>query len=135
MRLAKMFPKSLDDSLPEFSTESSSGEPAITRVVDRKADVVRNVRRTESKEVIEEVFLVLSPRERLVIERIKDGNSLREIAEKMGITKQAVHQISQPAMGKLRNRLAQLGYHSLDSSGFLRSFQEKQTPSSQWPRQ
>ena len=126
MKLAKMFPKSLDDCSADPTADASSVESPIARVADRKADVVRNVRRMESKDVLEEVLLVLSPRERLVIERIKGGSSLQEIAEKMGISKQAVHKISQPAMEKLRNRLSQLGYKGLDSSGFLRSFPEKQ---------
>lgn len=121
MRLAQMFPKSLDDSFPDQTTGSSSAEPPITRVVDRKTDVLREVRRKESKGIIEEVFVVLSLRERLVIDQIKLGRSLQEIADKMGISKQAVHKIAQPAMEKLRNRLAGLGYQGLDSNGFLRS--------------
>ena len=127
LKLAKMFPKSLDDSSCQLFSETSSADAPIARVSDRQADVVRNVRKMESKGVLEEVFLVLSPRERLVIERIKDGSSLQEIADKMGVTKQAVHKISKPAMEKLRNRLAQIGYQGLDSSGFLRSVREKQS--------
>lgn len=125
MRLAKMFPKSLDDSSSGQLTDSSSTEPPIARVVDRKTDVLREVRKKESNGILEGVFRELSPRERLVIDQIRLGRSLQEIAEKMGITKQAVHKISQPAMEKLRNRLAGMGYQGLDSNGFLRSFQEK----------
>ena len=57
----------------------------------------------------------------MVLNHIKAGRSLQEIGEDMGITKQAVHKIAQKAMAKVKNQLCDLGYHGLDSAGFLRS--------------
>lgn len=68
-----------------------------------------------------EVTNILSPRERLVIEAIRQGKSLTEIGEAMGISKQAVHKISATALVKLRTKLNTLGYRGLDSQGLLKS--------------
>ena len=63
---------------------------------------------------------VLSPRERQVVENIRLGFSLAEIGEKMGITKQAVHKVSVPALAKIRLRLEGMGFSGLDSAGLLK---------------
>jgi hypothetical protein len=71
--------------------------------------------------VIAEVMNILSPRGRLVIEAMRQGKSLTEIVETIGISKQAVHKISAPALLKLREKLSSLGYRGLDSQGLLKS--------------
>jgi predicted DNA-binding protein YlxM (UPF0122 family) len=49
------------------------------------------------------------------------GKSLAEIGKKKGISKQAVHKTSSPALAKLKDKLSGLGYRGLDSKGFLKS--------------
>jgi RNA polymerase sigma factor (sigma-70 family) len=119
VRIAKMFPKSLDCESRAEIAGYGSGEPPIARVADAKTNILLEIRGRESSQALEAALRSLSPRERLVIESIKHGSSLQQIAEKMKITKQAVHKISKPAMAKLRNHLSRLGYDGLDSKGFL----------------
>lgn len=119
VRIAKMFPKSLDGASRSDIAGYGSGEPPVARVADAKTNILLEIRGRESNQALEAVLRSLSPRERLVIESIKHGSSLQQIAEKMNITKQAVHKISKPAMAKLRDHLLRLGYDGLDSKGFL----------------
>jgi RNA polymerase sigma factor (sigma-70 family) len=123
LRLSKLFPKSLDEppnwGLSRQSESSASGQCLL--LSDSGQDVRKQVRLRETTEVIAEVMNILSPRERLVIEAIRQGKSLTEIGETMGISKQAVYKISAPALVKLRERLSTLGYLGLDSQGLLKS--------------
>jgi len=118
-RIARMFPKSLDRASRSDLGGYGSSEPPVARVADAKTNILMEIRGRESNRALEAVLRTLSPRERLVIESIKNGSSLQQIAEKMKITKQAVHKISKPAMAKLRDHLLRLGYDGLDSKGFL----------------
>jgi len=121
MRTAKMFPESLDRASHSNPDEYLGKEPPIARVADPKTNVLLEIRGRESNRVLEAALCELSPRERLVIESIKQGNSLQQIGDKMKITKQGVHKIVKPAMAKLRSRLSQMGYQGVDSKGFLRA--------------
>jgi RNA polymerase sigma factor (sigma-70 family) len=123
LRLSQLFPKSLDEP-PNWSLASQS-ESSATRqclsVSDSRQDVRKEVRLRETTAVMAEVMNVLSPREFLVIEAIRQGKSLTEIGKAMEISKQAVHKISAPALVKLREKLSTLGYRGLDSQGLLKS--------------
>jgi RNA polymerase sigma factor (sigma-70 family) len=123
LRLSKLFPKSLDE--PPSWSSSDQSDPSTPgrnlRASDSRRDVRKQVRLRETTAVIAEAMNILSPRERLVIEAIRQGKSLTEIGEAMGISKQAVHKISSPALAKLRGKLSTLGFRGLDSQGLLKS--------------
>src|SRR5271166_1410448 len=123
LRLSKLFPKSLDEA-PNWGSASQSESSTARRSLrpsDSRQNVRKEVRLRETTAVIAEVMNILSPRERLVIEAIRKGKTLKEMAEGMGISKQAVHKISAPAIVKLRGKLNTLGYRGLDSHGLLKS--------------
>ena len=121
MRVARMFPKSLDHKSRSAVDGYMGSEPPVARVADVKTNVILEIRGRESNKVLEGAMCSLSPRERLVIEKIKQGNSLQQIADAMGISKQGVHKISKPALEKLREHLSRMGFTGLDSKGFLRA--------------
>ncbi len=122
LRLAKLFPKSLDDAVnwgkarPEFQQSSDHSLPE-----DPKADVIREVRKNEARTALEAVMILLSPREQVVVGLLRSGKSYAEMAEVMGVSKQAVHKSTQSALGKLRAGLERLGYRGVASDGALGS--------------
>jgi RNA polymerase sigma factor (sigma-70 family) len=124
LRMAKMFPKSLD-SPPSWKSSSGSGSSSskslVRTIVDSRQNVRRQVGLQEADSVLNEVMDALSPRERSVLEKIRLGFSLSEIGERMGISKQAVHKISAPALVKLRSHLEKLGFRGIDSYGLLKT--------------
>ena len=123
LRIAQIFPKSLDDP-PEWAQSSGLDSVAIAfmgKFADSGQNVVREVKRRETFTVLEEILNSLAPRERIVIEGLRSGRSLSEIGESMGISKQAVHKISSPALQKLRQKLDLLGYRGMDSLGLLKT--------------
>ena len=122
LKVARLFPKSLDD--PPGQQDGSSGSQSssqLSRIRDSRQDVHRSVKRGESSTVLSEVLRTLSPREQIVIEHMRLGRTLSEIGESLGVSKQAIHKISAPALAKLRDRLEKTGYQGLDSQGFLKS--------------
>jgi RNA polymerase sigma factor (sigma-70 family) len=124
LRMAKMFPKSLD-SAPAWKNAagfgSSSSKSLSGRFADSRQDVRRQVALQETNSIMSEVMDTLSPRERSVLEKIRLGFSLSEIGNKMGISKQAVHKISAPALVKLRSHLEAMGFRGIDSYGLLKA--------------
>jgi RNA polymerase sigma factor (sigma-70 family) len=124
LRMAKIFPKSLD-SPPSWKSSPGFGSSSSKSLAGRFADSRQNVRRQvglkETDSILNEVMDALSPRERSVLEKIRLGFSLSEIGEKMGISKQAVHKISSPALLKLRSHLEKLGFRGIDSYGLLKT--------------
>ncbi len=124
LRMAKIFPKSID-SAPDWKSNSgaasSNSSDFVRRIKDSTQDVRKNVRLRESSSKVDEVMNLLSPRERRVIEGIRLGFSLAEIGERMGISKQAVHKVSAPALLKLRAHLESNGFAGIDSHGLLKS--------------
>jgi RNA polymerase sigma factor (sigma-70 family) len=86
-----------------------------------RQDVHKNIKRNETRSILAEILRRLSPREQVVVEQIRLGHSLSEIGENLGVSKQAVHKISSPAMAKVKIALEASGYSGLDSHGFLRS--------------
>jgi RNA polymerase sigma factor (sigma-70 family) len=122
LKVARLFPKSLDD--PPGLQDGSSGSQSssqLSRIQDSRQDVHRSVKRAETSSVLREVLRTLSPREQIVIEHMRLGRTLSEIGESLGVSKQAIHKISAPALAKLRARLQETGYQGLDSQGFLKS--------------
>jgi len=124
LRLAKMFPKSLD-SMPDWNDSKPVGVSNSDSFAHSFKDSAQNVRKKvgmrESSSLVEEVMNTLSLRERNVIEGIRLGFTLSEIGIKLGISKQAVHKISAPALLKLRSHLETLGFHGIDSYGLLKT--------------
>jgi RNA polymerase sigma factor (sigma-70 family) len=123
LRLAHIFPRSLDEPPNWAASQGSnaSGTGFLGKIQDSRQDVENEIRRRESSEIISEVLNLLSPRERIVVTALGEGKTLAEIGEKMGVSKQAVHKISGPALAKLKDKLSGLGYRGLDSKGFLKS--------------
>jgi len=123
LRLAQIFPRSLDEA-PAWDALGQSGSTdtgLLGKLKDSTQNVWDEVRHRETSRILSEVFNILSPRERVVITALGQGKSLAEIGKQMGISKQAVQKISQPALAKLRDRLSGLGYRGLDSKGLLKS--------------
>jgi RNA polymerase sigma factor (sigma-70 family) len=79
VRIAKMFPKSLDCESRSDIAGYGSGESPVARVADAKTNILLEIPGRESDQALEAVLRSLSPRERLVIESIKHGSSLQQI--------------------------------------------------------
>ena len=123
LRFAKVFPKSLDEppNWAKFDPLESASDVAPAGSQDSKQDVLTQVRRRETGSIIEEVLRILSPRERIVVDGIRLGQSLSEIGKALGVSKQAAHKVSTAAIAKLHSQFARLGYQGVDSKGFLKS--------------
>ena len=123
LRFAKVFPKSLDEppNWAKFDPLESASDVAPAESQDSKQDVLTQVRRRETGSIIEEVLRILSPRERIVVDGIRLGQSLSEIGKALGVSKQAAHKVSTAAIAKLHSQFARLGYQGVDSKGFLKS--------------
>lgn len=89
--------------------------------VDSREDVVLEVRRTESRKVLDEVIANLPPRYRMVIAAIRAGQSYSEIGITQGVSKQAIHKVANAAFAKLREDLLVKGFRGVDSTGGLNS--------------
>jgi RNA polymerase sigma factor (sigma-70 family) len=75
----------------------------------------------ESGKRLEMAMSTLSPRLRQVAEGIRDGKSYSEIGASLGISKQAAHKLSGAAISTLREKLATMGLHGIDTIGLLKS--------------
>lgn len=116
MRRAAMFPISLD--APRDSTAATRSS---SKIADPSFDVVIEARRGESRIALEKILAELPTRLQAVVAGLRTGKSYREIGDALGISKQGVHKLAQPALRKLRERLAEQGFDGVDSKGFLRS--------------
>jgi RNA polymerase sigma factor (sigma-70 family) len=122
LKMARLFPKSLDDPpLPSVKSEGNSSSGFPSRIKDSRQDVRKAVSQRETYSVLTSILKTLSPREQIVIEHIRLGRSLAEIGALLGVSKQAVHKVSAPALIKLKEKLQATGYGGLDSKGFLKS--------------
>ena len=123
LRFAKVFPKSLDEppNWAKFDPLESASDVAPAGSQDSKQDVFTQVRRRETGSILEEVLRILSPRDRIVVDGIRRGQSLSEIGKTLGVSKQAAHKVSTAAIAKLHSQFARLGYQGVDSKGFLKS--------------
>ncbi len=126
LRLAKLFPKSLDEPIRWNDAQdiaNDSSQPHLP--CDPKQDVINEVRKVETESALAAVMKLLSPRERVVIDGLRAGKSYQEIAVAIGVSKQAVHKTAHSALSKLRQGLHRLGYRSLASDGHLASSDRK----------
>lgn len=111
----------------EFPLDAESVGSTSTRSPGRKdhadpgADVFLAARAADSRRVLEEVMIELSPRSRLIVAQLRKGMSYSEIGEKMGISKQAVHKVGHAALESLREKLEARGFSGIDSKGCLKS--------------
>jgi RNA polymerase sigma factor (sigma-70 family) len=122
LKMARLFPKSIDEPpLNAGSTHNNSGSSLLHQHHDSRQDVHKSVKRRESNSVLSDLLASLSPREQIVIEHMRLGRSLSEIGQSLGVSKQAIHKISSPALTKLKAALEANGYCGLDSQGFLKS--------------
>jgi RNA polymerase sigma factor (sigma-70 family) len=118
LRYVKLHDFSLDvDITASGSTKSSPGKDHA----DPGADVALAARAAESRRILEDVLAGLPPRSRLMVVRIREGKSYREIGEELKISKQAVHKVAHAALQSLREKLEARGFSGIDSKGFLRS--------------
>jgi RNA polymerase sigma factor (sigma-70 family) len=75
----------------------------------------------ESRKRLETAINSLSPRLRKVAEGIRDGKSYTEIGASLSISKQAAHKLAGAAVTTLREKLATMGLHGIDTLGLLKS--------------
>jgi RNA polymerase sigma factor (sigma-70 family) len=124
LRMARMFPKSLDQPPVNGSGDHGSNNGPFDRP-DSQQDVRKSVKRRETNSILRDILRTLSPHEQLIIEHMRLGRSLSEIGNKLGVSKQAVHKVSSPALAKVKEALETFGYKGLDSQGFLKSASSK----------
>jgi RNA polymerase sigma factor (sigma-70 family) len=129
LKMARMFPKSLDDPPCQNVSDHHSSAESLANRRDSRQDVHKIIKRRESNSILSNLLRTLSPREQIVVEHMRLGRSLSEIGKTLGVSKQAVHKISAPALAKLRVRLEETGYQGLDSQGFLKSRPKEIRPS------
>jgi RNA polymerase sigma factor (sigma-70 family) len=129
LKLAEVFPKSLDDAPAWKSTiESSSSTEDVSpkaKITDSKQDVRKSVQWEETSNILAIVLKHLNLRERVVIEAIRSGYSYSEIGTKLKVSKQTAHKIATGALQKIRANLSSLGYTGIDSVGLLKGFKSQ----------
>jgi RNA polymerase sigma factor (sigma-70 family) len=126
LRLAKRFPHSVDDPILEgWVVQNDSKNTDLRQRQDPKEDVFHAVRRMETESALTSVMKLLSPREQILIDNLRSGISYSEMAEKMGVSKQAVFKSMQAALKKLKLGLDRLGYRGVASDGLLASTNTK----------
>jgi RNA polymerase sigma factor (sigma-70 family) len=124
LRMARIFPNSLDDPVEwkKFNTATGHDDSSEKyQTSDPKQDVLNEVRRNETLAALGAALDLLSPRERLLVEALRNGSSYAEVGETMGITRQAAHKAVKSGLAKLRVGLARMGYRGLASDGHLSS--------------
>jgi RNA polymerase sigma factor (sigma-70 family) len=124
LRYARVFPKSLEDPVDWSKINAGTGTDGSSDQLqpsDPKQDVLKEVRRQETLAALGAVLNLLSPRERLLLDALRNGSSYAEIGENLGVTKQAAHKAVKSGLAKLREGLARMGYRGLASDGHLGS--------------
>jgi RNA polymerase sigma factor (sigma-70 family) len=116
VRLAGAFPVSI------YSTSGSdeSTEPE-SKYADETVDVRLAARRSESAALLRESIARLPRRLQIVLTSIQAGRTYEEIGHELGISKQGVYKLAQPALRQVRSFLAEQGYGGIDSKGLLAS--------------
>jgi len=103
---------------------ATSPEPRMQRVPARNVPLADHAAAAlESGERLAQAMSTLPPRLRVVVEGISDGRSYSEIGAAMGVSKQAAHKLAGAAITSLRERLEAMGFHGIDTLGFLKSIQ------------
>lgn len=124
LRYARVFPKSLEDPVDWSKLNAATGIDGSSdqmQLSDLKQNVFKEVRRQETLAALGAVLNLLSPRERLLVDGLRNGNSYAEIGENLGVTKQAAHKAVKSGLSKLREGLSRMGYRRLASDGHLGS--------------
>mgnify|MGYP006085659369 CR=1 FL=1 len=123
LKLAKIFPKSLDDPI-HYPASTKTNQPQSTDdpiSIESGQNVRKEVRQRETSTVIESLMGLLTPRERVIITALKSGRSYSEIGSSLGISKQAAHKSAKSGLTKLRSGLDRLGYQGIATDGNLAS--------------
>jgi RNA polymerase sigma factor (sigma-70 family) len=124
LRYARVFPQSLEDPVDWHKLNSAIGSDDWLdqhQTTDPKQDVLKEVRRRETIAVLGAVLNLLAPRERLLIDALRNGSNYAEIGQGLGISRQAAHKAVKSGLAKLRDGLTKLGYRDLASDGHLGS--------------
>jgi RNA polymerase sigma factor (sigma-70 family) len=116
VRRAEAFPVSIDS--PQLDEASKLGGQQFA---DDTVDVRLSARRSESARLLSEALASLPRRLRTVLNGIQAGKTYDEIGAELGITKQGVYKLAQPALRQVRAFLADRGYGGTDSKGLLAS--------------
>jgi len=116
VRQAEAFPISIDaHKSDKQSTEAES------KFADGTADVRLAARRSESALILREALARLPARLQIVLKSIQAGKTYEEIGRELGISKQGVYKLAQPALRQVRGFLAERGFGGVDSKGLLAS--------------
>jgi RNA polymerase sigma factor (sigma-70 family) len=116
VRRTEAFPMSI--SSPPHDDQSTQTESTY---VDDTADVRLAARRSESAGLLRESIARLPRRLQIVLTSIQAGRTYEEIGRELGISKQGVYKLAQPALRQVRSFLAERGYGGIDSKGLLAS--------------
>ncbi|SRR6266536_1578994 len=116
VRRAEAFPISIDSPQPDEASTLGAQQFA-----DDTVDVRLSARRSESARLLSEALASLPRRLRIVLNGIQAGKTYDEIGAELGITKQGVYKLAQPALRQVRAFLAERGYGGTDSKGLLAS--------------
>jgi len=103
------------------ATQFTTPEARIQQVPAQGASLPDLAAALESRKRLETAINSLSPRLRKVAEGIRDGKSYTEIGASLGISKQAAHKLAGAAITTLREKLAAMGLHGIDTLGLLKS--------------
>lgn len=103
------------------ATQATSPEARVQQVAGSEAPLPDLAAAIESMRRLEAAMASLSPRLRRVAEGIRDGKSYSEIGSSLGISKQAAHKLAGAAIATLREKLAAMGLHGVDTLGLLKS--------------
>jgi RNA polymerase sigma factor (sigma-70 family) len=116
VRRAEAFPVSIDS--PRRDESSTSAEQQFA---DDTTDVRLTARRSESARILRDAVGRLPRRLQIVLNGIQAGKTYDEIGAELGITKQGVYKLAQPALRQVKAFLAERGYGGTDSKGLLAS--------------
>lgn len=98
----------------------STQADAVQNVKDaRQESVGTQVQRKQCISLLNELLHDLPDRSRLVVLGISEGRSYADLGKELGISKQAVHKVAMSALGILRDKLAERGFHGVDTVGML----------------
>lgn len=115
VREADVFPLTLDAPTGDESTRWD------VKHVDEVTDVRLAARRSESAAVLRESIARLPRRLQIVLTSIQAGKTYEEIGRDLGLSKQGVYKLAQPALRQVRSILAERGFGGIDSKGLLAS--------------
>ncbi|MDQ2867120.1 MAG: sigma-70 family RNA polymerase sigma factor [Verrucomicrobiota bacterium] len=116
VRRAEVFPSPLHSPSSDEQSTQIEGKYA-----DETADVRLGARRSESAALLREAIVRLPRRLQVVLTSIQAGRTYEEIGRELGISKQGVYKLAQPALRQVRSFLSERGYGGIDSKGLLAS--------------